>query len=89
MQSQKVLPPQDFFFGFGKGQALKKKATRGLYFKERANNYSSVSSKEDIRMLGEEAIVAVCDGAPREGLDLHRFRKFTTHVTPNNRFSDI
>ena len=75
-------------FGVGKGQALKK-ATQDLHFKECANSFSSVSSREDIRMLGEEAIVALYGGAPREGLDLLRFRKFTSKVITNSTFVEI
>ena len=74
-----MIPRQDCLMLEKDSQALKK-ATQDLHFKECANSFSNVSSREDIRMLGEEAIVALYGGDPRKGLDLLRFRKFTSKV---------
>lgn len=75
-------------FGVGKGQALKK-ATQDLHFKECANSFCRATSKEEIRKLGEEAMVALYGGVSYEGLDLLRLRRFTTKVMSSSTFVEM
>lgn len=75
-------------FGVGKGQALKK-ATQDLHFKEWANSFWRATSKEEIRKLGEEAMVALYGVVPYEGLNLLRLLKFTTKVMSSSTFVEM
>ncbi|CAG2250736.1 unnamed protein product [Mytilus edulis] len=64
-------------FGIGKGQAVKKAQT-DVYFMECAHTFTDTMSKEEVLRIGEEVIVCLYNGVEHEGLDLLRFRKFTS-----------
>ena len=60
----------------GKGAALKM-AINSSYFAELADEFGKQDlSKEDIRKLGEKALVTLYKGSEDEGLDSLRCRRF-------------
>jgi 5'-3' exonuclease len=64
--------------GIGKPAALKK-IVNDIYLKSQGVVFlQENASKEDIIKAGEEALVNLYGGAPLEGLDILRWRKFTT-----------
>ena len=69
-------------FGIGKGMALKKMISDN-YLKEQAVKFTGVTSKAEIIQAGEEYLLCLYNGAPYEGLDYLRFRKFATKVMTN------
>ncbi|CAC5420536.1 unnamed protein product [Mytilus coruscus] len=72
-------------FGIGKGQAVKKAQT-DAYFMECANTFTDTMSKEEVLRIGEEVIVCLYNEVEHEGLDLIRFRKFTSKVMTSSKF---
>ncbi|CAC5413385.1 unnamed protein product [Mytilus coruscus] len=72
-------------FGIGKGKAVKKAQT-DAYFMECANRFTDTMSKEEVLRIGEEVIVCLYNGVEHEGLDLLRFRKFTSKVMTSSKF---
>lgn len=73
-------------FGIGKGVALKM-AINNLDFAEIADEFSREGlSKENIRQLGEKALVALCNGSENEGLDNLRYRRFCEKVVSRSKY---
>uniref|UniRef100_K1QJM0 Uncharacterized protein n=1 Tax=Magallana gigas TaxID=29159 RepID=K1QJM0_MAGGI len=71
--------------GIGKPAALKKIMT-DIYLKSQGAVFlQENSSKEDIIKAGEEALVNLCGGVLLEGLDILRWRKFTTKTMSSKR----
>ena len=70
-------------FGLGKAVALKKVATNE-YFRSQGEIFmSNGRTKDDIIKAGEEAISCLYGGVPLEGLQILRWRKFTSKVAQN------
>ena len=73
-------------FGIGKGAALKL-AIKSSYIAELTDEFSKEDlSKEDIRKLGEKALVALYKGSEDEGLDSLRYRRFCEKVAKSSKF---
>jgi len=73
-------------YGFGKGVSLKKfKSSK--HFQMQAKVFSAAeSSPNDIMVAGEEALVDLYNGNPREGLDSLRYKCFSKKVATNTTF---
>ena len=61
--------------GIGKAAALKKYAN-SLHFKEQAKVFNSPSTVDDIVVAGENALVSLYGGKPRENLDGTRYHRY-------------
>ena len=72
-------------FGVGKGQSVKK-ASNDIYFKERADKFMNIHSKEEACSIGEEALVGLYNGVLLEGQNLLHFRKFTFKMMTSSKF---
>jgi hypothetical protein len=69
----------------GKGQSVKK-ASNDIYFKERADKFMNIHSKQEACSIGEEALVGLYNGVLLEGQNLLRFRKFTFKMMTSSKF---
>ena len=70
-------------YGIGKGMVLKKCISSG-YFREQAEVFFDSSSDRDaVIKAGEEAISNLYGGIPCEGLQILRWRKFTSKAVQN------
>ncbi len=70
-------------FGIGKGIALKR--LNQEYLKAHGQLFmNTTSSKLDVIKAEEEALTRVYGGLPLKGLDILRWRKFTTKVITGN-----
>lgn len=75
-------------FGIGKGSALKKfKSDERL--SALVDVFLAQSNKDDIICCGEQILVILYGGLPLEGLDLLRFRKFTTKVMSSSTHMQV
>ena len=71
-------------FGIGKGIALKR--LNQEYLKAHGQLFmNTTSSKLDVIKAEEEALTRVYGGVPLKGLDILRWRKFTTKVITGAR----